>query len=52
MDRFAQNLRRFVGWDVQYFAAVEPWRRSAALDADVDPVPTCPSVEPVRSLLP
>ncbi len=32
MDRFTQNLRRFVGWDVQYFVAVEPWRRSAALD--------------------
>jgi len=29
VDRFVQNLRRFVGWDVQYFAAVEPQRRLA-----------------------
>ena len=28
-DRFVQNLRRFVGHDVQYFAAVEPQRRLA-----------------------
>jgi hypothetical protein len=28
-DRFVQNLRRFVGRDVQYFAAVEPQRRLA-----------------------
>ena len=28
-DRFIQNLRRFVGHDVQYFAAVEPQRRLA-----------------------
>ncbi len=28
-DRFMQNLRRFVGYDVQYFAAVEPQRRLA-----------------------
>ena len=27
VDRFVQNLRRFVGWDVQYLAAVEPQRR-------------------------
>jgi Replication initiator protein, pSAM2 len=26
-DRFIQNLRRFLGYDVQYFAAVEPQRR-------------------------
>ena len=26
-DRFIQNLRRFAGFDVQYFAAVEPQRR-------------------------
>ncbi len=26
VDRFIQNLRRFVGFDVQYFAAVEPQR--------------------------
>ncbi len=29
IDRFVQNLRRFVGYDVQYFAAVEPQRRLA-----------------------
>ncbi|WP_436785947.1 replication initiator [Yinghuangia sp. YIM S10712] len=29
VDRFIQNLRRFVGFDVQYFAAVEPQRRLA-----------------------
>jgi Replication initiator protein, pSAM2 len=29
VDRFIQNLRRFVGWEVQYFAAVEPQRRLA-----------------------
>ena len=29
VDRFVQNLRRFVGFDVQYFAAVEPQRRLA-----------------------
>ena len=29
VDRFVQNLRRYVGWDVQYFAAVEPQRRLA-----------------------
>jgi hypothetical protein len=28
-DRFVQNLRRYVGYDVQYFAAVEPQRRLA-----------------------
>ncbi|WP_352231489.1 replication initiator [Actinomadura sp. NBRC 104425] len=28
-DRFVQNLRRFVGYDVQYFATVEPQRRLA-----------------------
>jgi hypothetical protein len=28
-DRFMQNLRRFVGYDVQYFAAIEPQRRLA-----------------------
>jgi hypothetical protein len=28
-DRFIQNLRRFLGYDVQYFAAVEPQRRFA-----------------------
>ncbi len=28
-DRFVQNLRRFAGYDVQYFAAVEPQRRLA-----------------------
>ncbi|MFV2175397.1 replication initiator [Actinomadura sp. LOL_016] len=29
VDRFVQNLRRFVGHDVQYFATVEPQRRLA-----------------------
>jgi hypothetical protein len=28
-DRFIQNLRRYVGYEVQYFAAVEPQRRLA-----------------------
>ena len=28
-DRFIQNLRRYVGHDVQYFAAIEPQRRLA-----------------------
>ena len=28
-DRFMQNLRRFVGYDIQYFAAIEPQRRLA-----------------------
>jgi hypothetical protein len=30
VDRWWQNLRRVVGWDVQYFATVEPQRRAAA----------------------
>ncbi len=29
IDRFWQNLRRAVGWEVQYFAAVEAQRRGA-----------------------
>jgi hypothetical protein len=29
VDRWWQNLRRVVGWDVQYFATVEPQRRCA-----------------------
>ncbi|MFD3510887.1 replication initiator [Nocardia sp. NPDC058666] len=28
-DRWAQNLRRAVGWEVQYFATVEPQKRGA-----------------------
>jgi hypothetical protein len=28
-DRFIQNLRRFLGYDLQYFATVEPQRRLA-----------------------
>jgi hypothetical protein len=28
-DRFIQNLRRFAGFDVQYFAVIEPQRRLA-----------------------
>ena len=30
LDRLVQNLRRVAGYDVQYFAAVEPQRRLAA----------------------
>ncbi len=29
MARFVQNLRRYLGYDVQYFAAIEPQRRLA-----------------------
>ncbi|WP_436492172.1 replication initiator [Actinokineospora sp. HUAS TT18] len=29
VDRWYQNLRRVVGWDVQYFATVEPQKRAA-----------------------
>ena len=36
-DRFIQNLRRYLGQDVQYFAAIEPQRRLA---------PACPSRHP------
>ena len=28
-DRFVQNLRRYLGYDVQYFATIEPQRRLA-----------------------
>jgi hypothetical protein len=28
-DRFVQNLRRYLGYDVQYFAAIEPQKRLA-----------------------
>ena len=28
-DRFIQNMRRYLGYDVQYFAAIEPQRRLA-----------------------
>jgi hypothetical protein len=28
-DRFMQNLRRYCGYDIQYFAAIEPQRRLA-----------------------
>ncbi len=30
-DRFIQNLRRFLGYDLQYFASVEPQKRLAPL---------------------
>ncbi|WP_174554919.1 replication initiator [Nocardia gamkensis] len=30
-DRWIQNLRRAVGWNVQYFATVEPQRRGAPM---------------------
>ncbi len=29
LDRFIQNLRRFLGYDVQYFTAIEPQKRLA-----------------------
>ncbi|MDQ3405331.1 MAG: replication initiator protein [Actinomycetota bacterium] len=29
VDRWWQNLRRVVGWDIQYFATVEPQKRAA-----------------------
>jgi hypothetical protein len=29
VDRLMQNLRRVLGWDVQYFATVEPQKRAA-----------------------
>ncbi len=29
VDRFCQNLRRCVGWEVQYFGTIEPQRRGA-----------------------
>jgi hypothetical protein len=29
VDRFMQNLRRVLGWEVQYFATVEPQKRGA-----------------------
>lgn len=29
IDRLVQNLRRVVGWEVQYFATVEPQKRAA-----------------------
>ena len=29
VDRWWQNLRRVVGWDAQYFATVEPQKRTA-----------------------
>jgi hypothetical protein len=29
LDRFIQNLRRYVGYDIQYFATIEPQRRLA-----------------------
>ncbi|SLG43948.1 replication initiator [Mycobacteroides abscessus] len=29
VDRFIQNLRRVLGWEVQYFATVEPQKRAA-----------------------
>ena len=29
VDRFCQNMRRCVGWEVQYFGTIEPQRRGA-----------------------
>jgi hypothetical protein len=44
-DRFIQNLRRYVGYDVQYFAAIEPQRRLAPTciwpSAAPSPAPNC-----------
>ena len=45
-DRFIQNLRRYLGHDVQYFAAVEPQRRLAphvhvAIRRHRGPRPSC-----------
>ncbi len=37
VDRCWQNLRRCVGWDVQYFATVEPQKRGRAAPARRDP---------------
>jgi hypothetical protein len=31
-DRLIQNLRRYLGYDVQYFAAIEPQKRLAPHD--------------------
>ena len=30
VDRFCQNMRRCVGWEVQYFGTIEPQRRGAS----------------------
>jgi hypothetical protein len=44
-DRFIQNLRRYLGYDVQYFAAIEPQKRSprtsTSLSAAPFPAPSC-----------
>ncbi len=45
LDRFWQNTRRCVGWDVQYFGTVEPQKRGAphfhAAIRGAIPVPSC-----------
>jgi hypothetical protein len=41
-DRLIQNLRRFLGYDVQYFAAVEPQRRLARTSTSPSAAP-CPA---------
>src|SRR5262249_53408609 len=38
-DRFIQNLRRYCGYDLQYFAAIEPQRRLAPARGDPAPQP-------------
>jgi hypothetical protein len=45
VDRFWQNTRRCVGWDVQYFGTVEPQKRGApyfhAAIRGAIPAPSC-----------
>jgi hypothetical protein len=48
-DRLIQNLRRYLGYDVQYFATVEPQRRLApptSPSAARSPVTTCARSSP------
>ena len=54
-DRFIQNLRRFLGYEVQYFAAVEPQKRLAPHVHTGDPrhrLPRRPAPGPRRHLPP
>jgi hypothetical protein len=52
-DRFIQNLRRYLGYDVQYFAAIEPsggWlRTSTSPCAALSPGPSCAGSWPRRT---
>ena len=49
-DRFIQNLRRLVGYDLQYFAAIEPQRgsrrTSTSRSAAPSPAPSCARSSP------